>query len=121
MFRVASAVAVTADLSCPAHPLSSAPPLAAAPGLPQRAAPPVGRPLSLVRGYVFGRTGGISSLEWSPPRIEADSLFIAHRGHSELTTTMLGGGQIRDVVEKMVKSIGRGSTSARPSSTRVRR
>lgn len=34
-------------------------------------------------------------------------VFIARRGHSELTTTILSSGEVRDLVEKMLKSSGR--------------
>ena len=38
----------------------------------------------------------------SPGRV-----FVARRGRSELTTTILSDGQVRDLVEKMLKSTGR--------------
>ena len=34
-------------------------------------------------------------------------VFVARRGHSELTTTILSAGEVRDLVEKMLKSSGR--------------
>ena len=34
-------------------------------------------------------------------------MFIAKRGRSELTTTILDEGQVRDLVEKMLKATGR--------------
>ena len=34
-------------------------------------------------------------------------VFVARRGRSELTTTILSEGQVRDLVEKMLKSSGR--------------
>ena len=34
-------------------------------------------------------------------------VFVARRGRSELTTTILSDGQVRDLVEKMLKSTGR--------------
>jgi pilus assembly protein CpaF len=34
-------------------------------------------------------------------------VFVARRGRSELTTTILDDGQVRDLVEKMLKSTGR--------------
>jgi pilus assembly protein CpaF len=34
-------------------------------------------------------------------------LFVARRGHSELTTTVLTAGEVRDLVERMLKSSGR--------------
>ena len=38
---------------------------------------------------------------------EPGRVFIARRGHSELTTTILSSGEVRDLVEKMLKSSGR--------------
>ncbi len=34
-------------------------------------------------------------------------MFVARRGRSELTTTILSEGQVRDLVEKMLKTTGR--------------
>ncbi|MCW2571412.1 MAG: putative type II/type pathway secretion protein, partial [Frankiales bacterium] len=38
---------------------------------------------------------------------EPGRVFIARRGSSELTTTILSDGQVRDLVEKMLKTTGR--------------
>ncbi|HEU0102765.1 MAG TPA: ATPase, T2SS/T4P/T4SS family, partial [Mycobacteriales bacterium] len=38
---------------------------------------------------------------------EPGRVFVARRGRSELTTTILTDGQVRDLVEKMLKSTGR--------------
>jgi pilus assembly protein CpaF len=38
---------------------------------------------------------------------EPGRVFVARRGRSELTTTILSDGQVRDLVEKMLKSSGR--------------
>ena len=38
---------------------------------------------------------------------EPGRVFVAKRGRSELTTTILTDGQVRDLVEKMLKSTGR--------------
>ena len=38
---------------------------------------------------------------------EPGRVFIARRGQSELTTTILNDGQVRDLVEKMLKTTGR--------------
>jgi pilus assembly protein CpaF len=38
---------------------------------------------------------------------EPGRVFVARRGRSELTTTILTEGQVRDLVEKMLKSTGR--------------
>ena len=38
---------------------------------------------------------------------EPGRVFVARRGRSELTTTILGEGQVRDLVERMLKTSGR--------------
>jgi pilus assembly protein CpaF len=38
---------------------------------------------------------------------EPGRVFVAKRGRSELTTTILDEGQVRDLVEKMLKTTGR--------------
>ena len=38
---------------------------------------------------------------------EPGRVFVARRGRSELTTTILSAGQVRDLVEKMLKTSGR--------------
>ena len=38
---------------------------------------------------------------------EPGRVFVARRGRSELTTTILSSAQVRDLVEKMLKSSGR--------------
>ncbi len=38
---------------------------------------------------------------------EPGRVFVAKRGRSELTTTILNDGQVRDLVEKMLKTTGR--------------
>ena len=38
---------------------------------------------------------------------EPGRVFVAKRGRSELTTTILNDGDVRDLVEKMLKSTGR--------------
>ncbi len=38
---------------------------------------------------------------------EPGRVFVARRGRSELTTTILNSGQVRDLVEKMLKTTGR--------------
>src|SRR3954470_2384851 len=45
---------------------------------------------------------------------EPGRVFIARRGHSELTTTILSSGEVRDLVEKMLKSSGRRAALAPP-------
>ena len=41
-------------------------------------------------------------------------VFVARRGHSELTTTILGRGEVRDLVERMLKSSGRRVDLSKP-------
>ena len=38
---------------------------------------------------------------------EPGRVFVARRGRSELTTTILDDGQVRDLVERMLKTTGR--------------
>jgi pilus assembly protein CpaF len=38
---------------------------------------------------------------------EPGRVFVARRGRSELTTTILSEAQVRDLVEKMLKTTGR--------------
>lgn len=38
---------------------------------------------------------------------EPDRVFVARGGRSELTNTILNDGEVRDLVEKMLKSSGR--------------
>jgi len=38
---------------------------------------------------------------------EPGRVFVARRGRSELTTTILGEAQVRDLVERMLKTTGR--------------
>ncbi len=45
----------------------------------------------------------------SPGRV-----FVARRGRSELTTTVLDPGQVQDLVERMLKSSGRRVDSSQP-------
>ncbi len=43
-------------------------------------------------------------------------MFVARRGRSELTTAILSEGQVRELVEKMLKSTGRRVDLSTPSS-----
>jgi pilus assembly protein CpaF len=47
-----------------------------------------------------------------------DRVFVARRGRSELTTTVLAPGQLADLVERMLARRDGGSTCRRRSSTR---
>ena len=38
---------------------------------------------------------------------EPGRVLVARRGRSELTTTILNDGEVRDLVEKMLKTTGR--------------
>ncbi len=49
---------------------------------------------------------------------EPGRVFVARRGRSELTTTILAEGQVRDLVERMLKTTGRRWSSPLPLSTR---
>ena len=45
---------------------------------------------------------------------EPGRVFVARRGRSELTTTILNDGQVRDLVEKMLKTTGRRADLSTP-------
>jgi pilus assembly protein CpaF len=78
------------------------------------ALPPIGDPEGLVRD-VLDRVAGYGPLQrWlDDPEVEEiwvnepGRVFIARRGRSELTTTILGAGQLADLVERMLRSSGR--------------
>ena len=81
------------------------------------ALPPIGDPDGVVRD-VLDRVAGYGPLQrWlDDPEVEEiwvnepGRVFIARRGRSELTTTILGVGQLADLVERMLRSSGRRST-----------
>ncbi|MCZ2824183.1 MULTISPECIES: CpaF family protein [unclassified Modestobacter] len=76
--------------------------------------PPAGDPEGLVRD-VLDRVAGYGPLQrWlDDPEVEEiwvnepGRVFVARRGRSELTTTILGAGQLADLVERMLRSSGR--------------
>ena len=76
--------------------------------------PPVGDPEGVVRD-VLDRVAGYGPLQrWlDDPEVEEiwvnepGRVFVARRGRSELTTTILGAGQLADLVERMLRSSGR--------------
>jgi len=76
--------------------------------------PPVGDPRTAARS-VLDQVAGLGPLQayLDDPEIEEiwinepGKVFVARRGRSELTTTVLGGGQIADLVERMLRSSGR--------------
>ncbi|MCW2578363.1 MAG: Type secretion system protein, partial [Modestobacter sp.] len=78
------------------------------------ALPPIGDPDGVVRD-VLDRVAGYGPLQrWlDDPEVEEiwvnepGRVFIARRGRSELTTTILGVGQLADLVERMLRSSGR--------------
>jgi len=76
--------------------------------------PPIGDPDGVVRD-VLDRVAGYGPLQrWlDDPEVEEiwvnepGRVFIARRGRSELTTTILGAGQLADLVERMLRTSGR--------------
>ena len=78
------------------------------------ALPPIGDPEGVVRD-VLDRVAGYGPLQrWlDDPEVEEiwvnepGRLFVARRGRSELTTTILGAGQLADLVERMLRTSGR--------------
>ncbi|MBO0607909.1 CpaF family protein [Myceligenerans salitolerans] len=84
----------------------------------ERAARGVVTPLADVAAAareVFDAVGGLGPLQryLDDPEIEEiwingpSQVFVARGGRSELTTTILGAGQVQDLVERMLKSTGR--------------
>jgi pilus assembly protein CpaF len=78
------------------------------------ALPPIGDPDSVARD-VLDRVAGYGPLQrWlDDPEVEEiwvnepGRVFVARRGRSELTTTILGAGQLADLVERMLRTSGR--------------
>ncbi|MGI8416143.1 MAG: CpaF family protein [Nakamurella sp.] len=78
------------------------------------ALPPLHDPESAIR-FVFDSLAGFGPLQrfLDDPQVEEiwvnepGRVFIARDGHSELTTTMLAAGEVRDLVERMLKPSGR--------------
>ena len=76
--------------------------------------PPLVDPTSTAR-RVYDAVAGFGPLQayLDDPTVEEiwvnepGRVFVARRGHSELTTTILSAGEVRDLVEKMLKSSGR--------------
>jgi pilus assembly protein CpaF len=76
--------------------------------------PPIGDPESVVRD-VLDRVAGFGPLQryLDDPDVEEiwvnepGRVFIARRGRSELTTTILGSQQLADLVERMLRTSGR--------------
>jgi pilus assembly protein CpaF len=76
--------------------------------------PPIGDPEGVVRD-VLDRVAGYGPLQrWlDDPEVEEiwvnepGRVFVARRGRSELTTTILGAGQLAGLVERMLRSSGR--------------
>ncbi len=76
--------------------------------------PPLADPRTAARA-VYDAVAGFGPLQrhLDDPSIEEiwinepGRVFVARRGRSELTTTILDEGQVRDLVEKMLKSTGR--------------
>ncbi len=78
------------------------------------ALPPLHDPESAIQ-FVFDSLAGFGPLQrfLDDPQVEEiwvnepGRVFIARDGHSELTTTMLAPGEVRDLVERMLKPSGR--------------
>jgi pilus assembly protein CpaF len=78
------------------------------------ALPPLGDPFAAARS-VFDAVAGFGPLQpfLDDPTVEEiwinepGRVFVARAGRSELTTTVLSEGQVRDLVERMLKSSGR--------------
>lgn len=78
------------------------------------ALPPVGDPDAVVRD-VLDRVAGFGPLQrWlDDPEVEEiwvnepGRVFVARRGRSELTTTILAPGELADLVERMLRTSGR--------------
>ncbi|WP_448620907.1 CpaF family protein [Geodermatophilus sp. URMC 65] len=78
------------------------------------ALPPIGDPDAVVRD-VLGRVAGFGPLQrWlDDPEVEEvwvnepGRVFVARRGRSELTTTILAPGELADLVERMLRTSGR--------------
>ncbi len=76
--------------------------------------PPVDNPDVMAR-TVYDAVAGFGPLQrhLDDPEVEEvwinspDRVFVARRGRSELTTTLLSEGQVHDLVEKMLKTTGR--------------
>jgi pilus assembly protein CpaF len=78
------------------------------------ALPPIGDPDAVVRD-VLDRVAGFGPLQrWlDDPEVEEiwvnepGRVFVARRGRSELTTTILAPGELADLVERMLRTSGR--------------
>jgi pilus assembly protein CpaF len=78
------------------------------------AVPPLADPLAALKSVVDAVSGlGPLQQYLDDPEVEEiwinapTAVFVARRGTPELTTTMLTAGQVRDLVEHMLKSSGR--------------
>ena len=85
------------------------------------ALPPIGDPDAVVRD-VLDRVAGFGPLQrwFDDPEVEEiwvnepGRVFVARRGRSELTTTILGAGQLADLVERMLRTSGRRIDMSQP-------
>jgi pilus assembly protein CpaF len=85
------------------------------------ALPPIGDPESVVRD-VLDRVAGFGPLQryLDDPEVEEiwvnepGRVFVARRGRSELTTTILGAGELADLVERMLRTSGRRIDMSQP-------
>jgi pilus assembly protein CpaF len=82
--------------------------------VPSSALPPIGDPHRVAR-TVLDAVAGFGPLQrWlDDPEVEEvwinepGRVFVARRGRSELTTTVLTGDEVRELVERMLRSSGR--------------
>jgi pilus assembly protein CpaF len=82
--------------------------------VPSSALPPIGDPHRVVR-TVLDAVAGFGPLQrWlDDPEVEEvwinepGRVFVARRGRPELTTTVLTGDEVRELVERMLRSSGR--------------
>src|ERR687894_1593562 len=85
------------------------------------ALPPIGDAESVVRD-VLDRVAGFGPLQryLEDPEVEEiwvnepGRVFVARRGRSELTTTILGAGELADLVERMLRTSGRRIDMSQP-------
>lgn len=83
--------------------------------------PPLG-PLEGARRFVFDAVAGFGALQpfLDDPAVEEiwlnapDEIYVARNGESELTSVALSDQQVRDIVERMLKSSGRRLDTSSP-------
>ena len=86
------------------------------------AVPPLTDPLGALKS-IIDAVAGLGPLQQylDDPEVEEiwinspSKVFVARRGEPELTTTILTAGQIRDLVEQMLKASGRRLDLSKPT------